>query len=65
MAIVHKDNGFGNGEATVKVADPIVLSTALPRFLSPGDSINVPVTISNTTQRLLKRSKNIRTGRYG
>ena len=33
------------------VADPIVISTALPRFLSPGDTVNVPVTLSNTTDK--------------
>jgi alpha-2-macroglobulin len=32
------------------VADPLVLSTALPRFLSSGDTVNVPVTITNTTR---------------
>jgi hypothetical protein len=31
------------------VADPIVLSSALPRFMSPGDTVMMPVTISNTT----------------
>jgi uncharacterized protein YfaS (alpha-2-macroglobulin family) len=33
------------------VADPIVISTALPRFLSPGDTVNVPVTLTNTTDK--------------
>ena len=33
------------------VADPIVLSTALPRFLSPGDTVTVPVTVTNTTSK--------------
>lgn len=49
MAVAYKDQSFGSGENTMTVADPIVISTALPRFLSPGDTITVPVTLSNTT----------------
>lgn len=51
MAVAYKDNTFGSTEATITVADPIVLSTALPRFLSPNDTVTVPVTITNTTSR--------------
>jgi uncharacterized protein YfaS (alpha-2-macroglobulin family) len=51
MAVVYKDNRFGSGQKNMKVADPIVISTALPRFLSPGDSLNMPVTMSNTTAK--------------
>ena len=49
MAVAYKDQSFGSGENTMTVADPIVISTALPRFLSPGDTVTVPVTLSNTT----------------
>ncbi|WP_084650715.1 alpha-2-macroglobulin family protein [Runella zeae] len=48
MAVAYKDNEFGSANKNMKVADPIVISTALPRFLSPGDEIIVPVNISNT-----------------
>lgn len=51
MAVAYKNESFGSGESAIKVADPIVLSTALPRFLSPKDTVNVPVTITNTTAR--------------
>jgi hypothetical protein len=51
MAVAFKDNRFGSVENTTKVADPIVLSSALPRFMSPGDTIQVPVTLSNTTSK--------------
>ncbi|WP_205513685.1 alpha-2-macroglobulin family protein [Longitalea arenae] len=50
MAVAYKDESFGSGEAAMTVADPLVLSTALPRFLSPGDTVTVPVTITNTTK---------------
>jgi uncharacterized protein YfaS (alpha-2-macroglobulin family) len=49
MAVAYKDDAFGNAEQLMKVADPVVISTALPRFLSPGDTIDVPVTLTNTT----------------
>ncbi len=51
MAVAYKDNSFGSAESNIAVADPIVLSTALPRFLSPKDTVTVPVTITNTTNK--------------
>lgn len=51
MAVAYKDESFGSADAAMTVADPIVLSTALPRFLSPGDTVTVPVTITNTTKK--------------
>ncbi|RSK40930.1 alpha-2-macroglobulin family protein [Hymenobacter perfusus] len=49
MAVAYKGDAFGSAEHTMRVADPVVISTALPRFLSPGDTIDVPVTLTNTT----------------
>ncbi len=51
MAVTYKDKTFGSSEKTIKVADPIVISTSLPRFITPGDTISVPVTITNTTSK--------------
>lgn len=51
MAVAYKDESFGSGTTNMTVADPLVLSTALPRFLSSGDTVNVPITITNTTQK--------------
>ena len=51
MAVSYKGQSFGAGDNTMTVADPIVVSTALPRFLSPGDTVNVPVTLTNTTDK--------------
>lgn len=48
MAVAYNDNGFGSGNKNMKVADPIVISTALPRFLSPEDELIVPVNVTNT-----------------
>ncbi|PZR25836.1 MAG: hypothetical protein DI535_16805 [Citrobacter freundii] len=60
MAVSYKGQKFGSGENTMTVADPIVLSTALPRFLSPGDTVSVPVTLSNTTDKATTVSANIK-----
>ncbi|MBS1948425.1 MAG: alpha-2-macroglobulin family protein [Bacteroidetes bacterium] len=49
MAVSYKNQSFGSADKTMTVADPIVLSTTLPRFLSPNDEAIVPVTITNTT----------------
>lgn len=51
MAVSYKGNSFGAADNTMTVADPIVVSTALPRFLSPGDTVSVPVTLTNTTDK--------------
>jgi uncharacterized protein YfaS (alpha-2-macroglobulin family) len=51
MAVSYKDENFGSAETNMTVADPLVLSTALPRFLSPKDTVTVPVIITNTTDR--------------
>jgi alpha-2-macroglobulin len=50
MAVAYKDEKFGSGETNMTVADPVVISAGLPRFLSPGDTVTVPVTLSNTTK---------------
>ncbi len=51
MAVAYKDKAFGSGGKHLKVADPIVISTALPRFLSPKDEVVMPISMSNTTNK--------------
>ncbi len=51
MAVGVQGDQFGAAEATMQVADPIVVSTAMPRFMSPGDTVMVGVTLSNTTDK--------------
>ncbi len=51
MAVAYKGKQFGNAEAHMKVADPIVISPTIPRFVAPGDTIVMPVTMSNTTAK--------------
>jgi hypothetical protein len=59
MALAFKDEKFGSAENTTTVADPIVLSSALPRFMSPGDTVSVPLTLTNTTARPASAVANI------
>ncbi|MGA3286048.1 MAG: alpha-2-macroglobulin [Bacteroidota bacterium] len=51
MALAYKNERYGSAQKSMKVADPVVLSPALPRFLSPGDVITMPVTVFNTTDK--------------
>ncbi|QMW01969.1 alpha-2-macroglobulin family protein [Spirosoma foliorum] len=51
MAVAYKDNAFGSSNSNMKVADPIVISTGVPRFLTPGDQVELPVNLSNTTKQ--------------
>ncbi|MBC6612763.1 alpha-2-macroglobulin [Hymenobacter sp. BT507] len=62
MAVAYKDDAFGAAEHTMRVADPVVISTALPRFLSPGDTIDVPVTLTNTTGKNMALEVVLNTG---
>jgi len=60
MAVSYKNENFGSQEQKMTVADPLVLSTALPRFLSPKDTVAVPVTVTNTTAKSVTANAQIR-----
>ncbi len=51
MAVAYKGRQFGSAEKTMKVADPVIISMSLPRFLSPDDDCAVAVSITNTTEK--------------
>ncbi len=59
MAVAFKNNAFGSNHTNMKVADPIVLSVPLPRFLSPMDTVEIPVMMSNTTSKNATCNTNI------
>ncbi|AFM05607.1 large extracellular alpha-helical protein [Bernardetia litoralis DSM 6794] len=61
MAVAVQGSKFGSATANMKVADPIVVSTGLPRFLSPKDKITVPVTMSNTTEKVAQATVILKT----
>ena len=50
MAVAYDGKKFGAAEKMMRVADPIVLSTGMPRFVSPNDELTVPISISNITK---------------
>ncbi len=49
MTVASAEKDFGNGEAGMKVASPLMAEAALPRFLAPGDQFTVPVSVFNET----------------
>ncbi|MEY4111225.1 MAG: hypothetical protein RLZZ46_1581 [Bacteroidota bacterium] len=51
MACAWQNNKFGSAEAHMKVADPLIVSAGIPRFISPADKFEMPVTLSNTTKK--------------
>ncbi len=51
MACAYKDKAFGSAEAHMKIADPVIISPSIPRFLSPKDTLIMPVTFTNTTKQ--------------
>lgn len=49
MAVALDGKRFGSNDQRVRVRDPVVLLPTLPRSLSFGESIQVPVTVRNDT----------------
>jgi uncharacterized protein YfaS (alpha-2-macroglobulin family) len=47
MAVTAGGKRMGHADAQVIVRDPLVLQVTLPRFLSLGDAIDVPVAVTN------------------
>ena len=61
MAVAYDQNKFAASEKTIKIADDIVISSGIPRFLSPGDQLKCPVTLSNTTEKPLNVTLSVKT----
>ncbi|WP_291724259.1 alpha-2-macroglobulin family protein [Bernardetia sp.] len=61
MAVAVQGAKFGSATANMKVADPIVISAGIPRFLSPKDKITMPVTMSNTTDKVAQATVTLKT----
>ncbi|MBI5069273.1 MAG: hypothetical protein HZB56_13645 [Deltaproteobacteria bacterium] len=47
MAVTVGPRRLGKASASVTVKDPIVLSTTLPRFVTHGDQLQIPVFVTN------------------
>jgi alpha-2-macroglobulin len=51
MAVAYSNERFGAGSKAMKVADDLILEPQIPRLLSTGDSLVIPVTLINTTSK--------------
>ena len=51
MAVAYTDSKFGSAEKAIKVADDLIIEPEVPRVLSVGDSLVMPVTVINTTSK--------------
>ena len=49
MAVVWSDKGVGQAEQDILVRDPIVLTTAMPRFLAPNDQSRILIELTHAT----------------
>ncbi len=45
VASNKKSNAYGNAEKSVKVKQPLMVLASLPRKLSPGETVRLPVTV--------------------
>lgn len=61
MAVAYKGDRFGSDQRPMKVADPIIITPALPRFLTPNDIITMPITAFNTTDKNVNLNFEIKT----
>jgi len=62
MAVAYSGNKFGSSEHLIRVADPVVISTSLPRFLSPGDKLPLVVNLTNTTAAAARANVSVKLG---
>lgn len=60
MVVAATSNGqYGSNAAQALVNKPLMLSAALPRLFSPGDIIEIPVTVFAMNDRIRKVSVNL------
>jgi len=50
MAVASHGRQFGSSHALTRVRTPLVVTPTLPRFVSPGDTLLVPVTLRNDVE---------------
>ncbi len=61
MAVAYDQSKFAAAEKSIKIADDIVISSGIPRFLSPDDRLQCPVTLNNTTDRPMNVTLSVKT----
>lgn len=55
------DGKYGSASSTALVKKPLMLSVAMPRLFSPGDVIEIPVTVFAMNDRIREVKVNLRT----
>lgn len=45
MAVAAREGAFGAAQSTVPVRQEVMVLTSLPRVLTPGDTVDVPITV--------------------
>lgn len=61
MAVAYSDQRFGSSDKMLTITDDVVVMPAVPRFLSPQDSVVLPVSLLNTTTKSGKVSVKVKT----
>ena len=51
MAVAYEGKRFGSAEKPMKVSDDLIIEPQIPRVLTAGDTLFMPVTIINATER--------------
>ncbi len=51
MAVAYTGKRFGSADKKLTITDDVVVLPSIPRFLSPNDSIVLPVSLMNTTDK--------------
>lgn len=52
MVVACNDKAFGAAQQSVKVVKPLMVTTTLPRVLSPGETFNLPVNVFVTKNNI-------------
>ncbi|MFS4468508.1 alpha-2-macroglobulin family protein [Maribacter sp. 2210JD10-5] len=59
----NANSAYGNNEKTTPVRKPLMVLTSLPRKLSPGETVTIPVTVFAMEKKVKNVSVSINTGK--
>jgi len=61
MAVAYSNKKMGAAQERMIVADDVIATPSIPRFLAPQDSIHLPVSVYNTTNSTVNANISIKT----
>jgi alpha-2-macroglobulin len=61
MVAGYRRAQFGAASHSIRVVDPLVIETALPRFLSPNDTVDLRIRLVNTTAQSISAQMQLQT----